>query len=133
MPIAMHPSATIDVKLEIDESIKDAPTFRLRFLTCADVLKVEALLEEARQAKNQTAASAKLSEVLSVGLIGWSDSLGPFELHRLDSILTPTEKWELAYKVLSEPQLAEADRKKSESRSPSSTAAAGASGAAGAA
>jgi hypothetical protein len=107
MPIALSPSDTVDVVLDLDsEKPEPRPTFTCRHLSCADTLKVEAMTAEAYEldksldGKTNADLNNLLTSILTVQLAAWKNiekdgKAVPFSPAAFDDVLTPMEKWEL--------------------------------------
>lgn len=121
MPIALDPEARAEIVLPNDakKPPEARPVFLARFLTCRQTLKYEQLLTEAREAKDQTTANGKLTEALTIAIVGWRNMVGldgnpiAFGAAELDDMLTVHEKWKLVYEVMARTQLSEDERGKS--------------------
>lgn len=124
MPLALSPKMTVDVCLETDKAKPETerPVFVFRFLTCRQVLELADLIEAAEKAEGRHVVNDALTKALAVGLVDWRGIEKPFSLNEIDGVLTPSEKWELAYKSIREIQMKESDLKKSASQSGSNTA-----------
>lgn len=127
MLIAMDPSQTFELTLDFykQQPEESRPIFVCRFLTCRQVLKFEQLIAEAGdKRKDQEGANRLLNEALGLAVVGWKNVSSDFSIDALSDVLTPREKWELAFAIPGEVVLAESNKKKSISPSASDGAAA---------
>ncbi len=127
MPLASDPNAVVSFTHPRDARMPEAdrPVYRARFMTCREW---QTLFDMPASEPTYQARNAYLDRILGMALVGWSnlrDPAGnaiPFDVPRINDALTRTEKDELVSVMLDSIQLAEADLKKSASRSASETA-----------
>jgi hypothetical protein len=126
MPIGLSPNHFVWISLDIDADIPEEkrPAFRCRFPSTDHVKRIEAYLDEAAGAADNTKATAILDKAILVRIDGWrniNDEAGKpvdFSESALGN-LTYLEKQELAAKSVTKTALAELDRKKLPSASAS--------------
>lgn len=114
----------MDVTLESDREKPDGerPTFRARYMTAREHARYMALIAEVAEAADDEQRLKLLVEAIAIALVGWKHlpvKDQKFDLQRLPDLLTRGELIELVEEILRKTELGSADRKKSDSPSPS--------------
>jgi hypothetical protein len=130
MPLSLDPEASTPYALKSDADKPEAsrPVFLLKFLTCRLHRKVNDLIAQALDMKDNEAIDATLNEILSVAIAGWRNMGTDYPPDRgklieaIDDLLVPGEKAELAWAVTNVTGLTAEDKKKSDAAASSPTA-----------
>lgn len=127
MPLATNPKKTLPVWLECDAGIPEdeRPTFETRFFTSYEIDEIADELDAIPTLTDGGEARIRMDAVLARGIFGWRNMTEPgkdgkpvpidFAPDRFGRVLTPSEKWDLGYRMIQAPRLTEADAKKSSS------------------
>lgn len=133
MPLATNPNKTVPIWLagDADIPIETRPVFLCRFLTRFEIDSIFEELQEIPSLKDAGEMHARSDAVLNRGIRGWRNMTEPdpvtgnpvsidFGTDKWNRILSPAEKQELGYAMLSGPRMSERDLGESTS-SPTST------------
>lgn len=127
MPIAIDPSSRLPIVLESDEGKENPPTFYVRPLTMRETRYADTIDQRMRDALSGGDPYAVLIDGIRTALVGWTNITGldgnaiPFDLEKIEDVLTIDECFELMRRLIRAGSLSKEDKKKSESQ-PSSGA-----------
>lgn len=115
MPLALDPNQTVDFWFDSDaDKPADArPTLHLRFLTCRQLRKLQALRKQASEEQDNDRCDALVNEALGLILAGWRNLPVPFAAAAVDDVLTLAEKWAVLNDGPSRVMVSESDLKNS--------------------
>lgn len=127
MPLAIDPTATIEIVLDVDKDKPNPPTFIYRHLTYRQWAQMSS--DQDQIGKEEPSVSvAKQIHWLQVGLVGWRNVLDAsgqpiaFDPQQIADMLTLAEAQEVLAKRLMAALPSAEDKKKSPSPSASDTA-----------